>query len=408
MSDIALANADETTASTTHLPPADGEAILANARAAAGVLQEEAEAGERARRLTDRAQAALRATGVFRMSMPRSWSGPEVDLPTQLAIIEALSAADGSAGWCAMIGSDGGYISAALDDHVGRSLYADLDAVTAGWVQPGGELLPVEGGYLLSGRWQFASGCAHADVMIGGAMVSRDGRAVVDSDGRPEVRVAVLPADRFDIIDHWNPTGLAGSGSHDYAAHDVLVPADQTFCFGDQQRPGPLYAWPGLFAAHLVGVPLGIARAALDDAEALLRDKVLTPSRARAVDDAHTRATIARGEAMVGSARSYAFDVTAAFWATLVAGDEPSLRQRAALAGCHAHVARTCRDAVEMVGDVVGTASIRREHAVERHRRDLVTLCQHVLIQQRVTELAGALWLGVADPDDPRVTNRVL
>ena len=61
-----------------------------------------------------------------------------MDIRTQVEIIEELSAADGSAGWCAMIGSDGGFYSAALDDAAARELYPDLDAVTAGWIVPAG------------------------------------------------------------------------------------------------------------------------------------------------------------------------------------------------------------------------------------------------------------------------------
>src|SRR6266508_5124742 len=92
----------------------DGPTILANARGVAPLLRDEAAASERERRLTSRAVDALRSTGAFRMPMPRSWGGPEVDVLTQIDIVEELSRADGSAGWCAMIGSDGGFFTAAL------------------------------------------------------------------------------------------------------------------------------------------------------------------------------------------------------------------------------------------------------------------------------------------------------
>ncbi|MFD9203850.1 acyl-CoA dehydrogenase family protein, partial [Streptomyces anthocyanicus] len=98
----------------------DGGAILANARTVAPVLREEAAANEQGRRLSARTVEALRSTGVFRMAMPRSWGGPEVDIRTQTDIVEELSAADGAAGWCAMIGSDGGFYTSALDDEVAR------------------------------------------------------------------------------------------------------------------------------------------------------------------------------------------------------------------------------------------------------------------------------------------------
>jgi indole-3-acetate monooxygenase len=375
----------------------DGAGILAAARAIAPVLREEAPESEARRRLTPRAVDALRSTGVFRMAMPRTWGGPEVDIRTQTEIIEELSAADGAAGWCAMIGSDGGYYTAPLEDAVARKLYPDLDAVTAGWIVPAGRLDRVEGGYRLTGRWQFGSGCTHADVIIGGALVFEDGAPVITEEGRPETRVAMLPADRFEILDTWDTTGLAGSGSHDYTIDGAFVPAEQTFRFRDlrrRRRDGALYGWPGMFFANLPGVPLGIARAALRAAEDLLADKMLIPEMRPAREDPRVRAGVAEVHAMVGAARSHQFDVLGALWEVLEAGAEPSLRLRAALVGAHLHTIRTCRDAVRLLADVVGSASIYRRCPIERHLRDLTTIGQHLMGQPKILEMAGALWLG--------------
>jgi len=130
---------------STNVLPLDGPAILANARAAAPVLREEARVSEQRRELTPRAVETLRSTGVFRMPMPRAWGGPEVDICTQVEILEELSAADGAAGWCAMVGSDAGFYTAAIDDVTGRKLYPSLDGITAGWIVPAGKLHQVEG-----------------------------------------------------------------------------------------------------------------------------------------------------------------------------------------------------------------------------------------------------------------------
>jgi indole-3-acetate monooxygenase len=138
-------------------------------------------------------------------------------------------------------------------------------------------------------------------------------------------------------------------------------------------RDGPLYSWPGLFIVKLLGIPLGIARAAVDTAEDLLAGKVLMPEQRSSRDDPRVRTAVASIEAAVGAARSHAFDAAGDFWQTLVAGDEPSYRQRAAFGGSYVHVARTCRAAVEHLGDTVGSASIRCAGPIERHVRDLLT-----------------------------------
>lgn len=378
--------------------PQDGAAILANARAVAPVLREEADENERRRQLTPRAVEALRASGAFRMAMPRTWGGPEVDVRTQIEIIEELSAADGSAGWCTMINADGGYLSAAIDDAVGRALFPDLDSATAIVIAPFGKLDRVDGGYRVEGRWPFGSGCTHAAVMAGGALVYEDGEPVVGEDGFPEMRYPMLPAGEFQVLDTWRTTGLAGTGSHDFAIADTFVPADQTFRLrdlGTPSRPGTLYGWPGMFLGNLSGVPLGIARAALEATEEILDDKVLMPEMRLARDDARVQAEVARAHALVGSARSYAFDVVGEVWATVEAGDEPSRRQRGAWAGMYGHTVRTCLDAVRTLVDVVGSASIYRRCPLERHQRDLITMSQHLLAQTRIMGVAGALWLGV-------------
>jgi alkylation response protein AidB-like acyl-CoA dehydrogenase len=393
-----------TTDSRSAVP--DGRTILANARAVAPVLRDEADECERERRLTARAVEALRSTGVFRMSMPRAWGGPEVDVLTQIDVIEELSRADGSAGWCAMIGSDGGFFAAALDDDVSRRLYPDLDTVTAGFIQqPIGRLDTVEGGYRLSGRWPFASGCTHAGVIVVGAAVFADGA----SAGAPKPRIALVQAHDVRILDTWDTTGLAGSGSHDIAVDGVFVPTGQTFTYADLagRRDGTFYSWPGAFVHNIVGVPLGIARGALDAAEEMFAEKILMPQLRPARDDPRVRTDLARAEALVGSARSYVRDVVGDFWQTLEAGDTPSHRQRAALAGACIHTYRSCDEAVQLLADTAGSSSVYRHSPLERRLRDLTTLRQHVIAQRKSLEVIGGLWIEGADLDDPRLNAHV-
>src|SRR5262245_17085217 len=131
--------------------------------------------------------AKLKAAGVFRMPMPRAWGGPEMTPRQQCEVLETLSEADASVGWCVKIGSDSGWYAAFLEDSAARTLFTDLDVVTAGQVPPNGRAERVPGGYRVSGRWRFGSGCTHADVIIGGAVVLEDGRPVIPSDGPPGI-----------------------------------------------------------------------------------------------------------------------------------------------------------------------------------------------------------------------------
>ena len=243
-----------------------GEEILAAARALLPQIRAAAEEIEQGRRLPLPLVQAMQEAGIFRMPMPRAWGGPEVDPLTQIRIVEELSTANPSVGWCAMIGSDGGYFSAFLDDAVGRSIYPDLNLVTGSSTRPTGRAVAVDGGYRVSGRWQFSSGCQHSAYLVGNCFVFEDAGQRFLEDGTPDSRLCYLPAERCTILDTWTTTGLRGSGSHDFTAEDVFVPHEQTFNTRTSpiRRDGPLYAFPFMFVINGAGVPLGTARAAID------------------------------------------------------------------------------------------------------------------------------------------------
>ena len=118
--------------------PADSP-ILHAAIGMAPQIRDAADEIEQARRLPKPIVDGLRDAGVFGMSMPRAWGGPELDPLTQFRVLETLAMADGSVGWCAMINCDGGYITAFLDDQVGRSMYPDLQLGTAAAASPTGQ-----------------------------------------------------------------------------------------------------------------------------------------------------------------------------------------------------------------------------------------------------------------------------
>src|ERR1700693_5744709 len=103
---------------------------------------------EQGRRLPMHLVRDMQRAGMFRMAMPRAWGGPELDFLTQMRVIEALSMADASAGWCTMIGVDGGYMTAFIDQAVAREMYRDLDSVTAVTFAPPGKAVKTKDGFL--------------------------------------------------------------------------------------------------------------------------------------------------------------------------------------------------------------------------------------------------------------------
>ena len=249
--------------------PAGSGDIVQATRALMPRIRECADQIEREGRLPAELVRALAEAGVFRMLAPRAIGGAEVDPLTQLEVVETLSQADGSVGWCAMIGSGGGWMTAFLPREVGYELVGrDPYFVQAGslGLPPGARAVAVDGGYRVSGRWAFASGCLHAKWLNGHTVVLDGDTPRLRPDGSPVTRVMIFPADEAKIIDTWSVMGLRGTGSNDFEVQDLFVPAERSFAlFGDQPyHDGPLYRARFFFLAHAAHA-LGIARAAIDE-----------------------------------------------------------------------------------------------------------------------------------------------
>jgi len=381
----------------------DTDTIVEAALALGPQIRAAADEIEQGRRLPLPLVQAMKEAGVFRMTMPRAWGGPEADPLTQLRVIEALSIADGSVGWCAMIGSDSGYFSAFLDQAVARDMYPDLDAVTGSSLKPAGRALLVAGGYRVSGRWAFGSGCQHSTWMASSCIVFEGDTPRMGASGIPEIRVCFLPAADCEIIDTWYTTGLRASGSHDFAVKDVFVPAERTFSLlaPPVQRPDPLYAFPTMFLSNFPGVALGIARSAIDALVTLAGQKPVVMGGGKTLrDEAHLQSAVAYAEALVGSARSYVFEVLGDLWAALVAGNQPSTGQRARYRLSMTHVHSACVQAVELVYKVGGGSSVYATHPFDRHFRDIHTINQHLAVSLKTYEVAGRMLLGL-EPGEP-------
>src|SRR4051812_14406253 len=202
-------------------------ALRASIKAAGDEIEEN-------RRLPKGLVQAMKDAGIFGMAMPRAWAGPELDPLTQFRVLEALAMADGSVGWCAMINCDGGYITAFLEDGVGRDMYRDLQAGTAAAATPTGQAVWGPGGYRVSGRFPVASGCQHCDWVWLGCVVMADGRPLADANGVPETRQCIVKLSACEILDTWYTTGLRGTGSNDLLAKDVFVDEAHTFSFQDK------------------------------------------------------------------------------------------------------------------------------------------------------------------------------
>ncbi|WP_169945852.1 acyl-CoA dehydrogenase family protein [Microbispora sp. H11081] len=374
--------------------PASPEEILARAKAAAPLLRERSEEIERARRLPGDVVELLRDTGVFRIGMPNEWGGPELTFAQQTEVIEALSWGDAAAGWCAMIGMDTWIYAGYLDEHVVKEMRANPDAITAGLIFPVGRAERVPGGYRVTGRWPFGSGVTHADWVVGGCVVHRDGEPEPGPDGAPmNWRLILARGEQFEKVDTWHTTGLAGSGSMDYQVTDLFVPEERSFDFTRPQRSGPFTA-PDAFLGNVPGVPLGVARAALDHVRELAAGRVEKATGTPWADSYRVQTAIGQAEMELAAARYAVYGTLHDLWDRLRSGVEATPDEQVSSALARVNAFRTARSIVSRLSDLVGTASIYRTSPLDRWLRDLHTMCQHILAQEQIVQSAGAHLLG--------------
>jgi indole-3-acetate monooxygenase len=367
--------------------------LLERAQKITGDLREASPRIRAGRRLPPDIVELVRDTGVFGMAVPKAWGGPELDPLTQLEIIETISHADAAVGWCCMIGADTGYYGAFLEDAVGRATFGDTSLITAGMTGPGNAKAVRDGdGWRVTGRWSFGSGSTHADRIVGGSML-------YDADGSMmgmEFRTFVLPMDRVELHDTWFTTGLEGSGSGDYSVDDVHIPDE--LCFHPllpTKRDENLYRLPWWFIVKLAGVALGIGRRAIDEAQAIAETKLVMPDFVLLRDRAMTHVEIAKAEAAVASARAYMVDAIGSLWETTAAGDEPTPRQRASLRLAMTNCGAAAHDAVKRCYDLAGTTAINAACPLDGLLRDIVTVQQHLVMNQRTYEAIGRVLTGV-------------
>jgi len=379
--------------------------ILGNARGLNGYLREKSDEIEEARRLPDEVAERLRDAGMFRLMMPKEWGGPEMRPAAQVEVIEELAKGNASAAWCVMIGCDSGFFAGFLEDEAGREIYPRLDMATAGSATPTGRAERVAGGYRVTGQWAFGSGVTHAGVVELACVLHENGAPVTKGQGMPVTCGFLSPASNVEVIDNWRTTGMRGTGSCDYRVKDLFVP-ERFLCNirPPARRPGVLWRRSTNFLPKVSGVPLGMARAAIDYAVEAIKNRTEFPSGRPLKNSGRIQSVIADAEMMLGAARSYVFLAMDREWARLENNERPTIRERADAWLSRVNVAQVAREIARMLYDALGSASIYSDRTpLDRLLRDAETFCQHIVMQRKTLETAGALLLGAESPPLPYI-----
>ena len=258
-----------------------GAACIARARQLAPLIEAHANETEAARSIAPAVLSALHEARLFRMLLPRSCDGFELEPAVYLQAIEEIAKADASTGWCVVQGSGCSMTAAYMAPHVARDVFGDPRSVLA-WGPTDGKprAVAVDGGYRVTGTWSFASGLVHA-TWVGGhcVIVEPDGSLRMADDGKPLDRTMVMPKTSVTVSDVWHVMGLKGTGSNTFAANDLFVPEAYTLTREsdqDRRETGPLYRFTTfqLYGVGFAGIALGIARRMLDEFKELAAGKM--------------------------------------------------------------------------------------------------------------------------------------
>lgn len=371
------------------------EDILAATRTLVPQLRARSAEIERAGDLPLDVVEALRNAGVFRMGFGQEFGGPGLTSSQQTAIVETVAYGDASAGWCSMIGMDTGLYT--LRDDVVRNMFPSLDVIAAGMLLPAGRADRVPGGYRLSGRWFFASGIAHADWVSSGAVVQSDGE-VETVDGRPRTRIFMTRPDQVEVLDGWNATGLAGSGSVDYLVRDVFVPEEHSFSLAEPAGRTGAPAASDAPMRKMPGVALGVARAALDHTRETARTSSATRRETCTswIDSHWVQTALGESEMDYLAMHHGVYGSLDARWERMEAGatfDDLSPDEGVDTMLTRRHAMQGARTIVRRLYDLMATSAIYAT-PMDRWLRDTETMCQHVMAQERIAQSAGAFLLG--------------
>ncbi len=309
-----------------------------------------------------------------------------------LRLIERIARVDGSTGWVASFAFGAKYL-ASLPAETLAELYADgPDIVFAGCVFPPQPADPSDEGFVVRGRWPFASGCTGAS-HLGVGILSNTG----DGSGLP--RMAVMSAEKARIDPTWNAVGMRGTGSHDLVVDDVFVPTRWTFVRGSPPSlDNPAFRYPTLaMASQVLAVcGLGVARAALDY---VLGEAGNTPSITGAppvTDRPHTHLRLGEMEAALRSAGAWFYEVTETVWETLQRGDAATQEETVDLRLASTHAARVGAQVARGCFEVCGTIGIYEDHLLSRYVADAAVVAQHAFIAEGSFLSAGKILAGHA------------
>jgi len=379
--------------------------VVDRARGMRDLVRTEAAESERLRTMSPRIIDGMWASGLMSALNPIAAGGVEPSLREMIDTWIEMAWQDGSFGWIGIANLPSTFAAATyLPDEGFAEIFTENDnhITIGGQYFPNGQGTAVEGGYRLTGAWNFGSGTGHAAYIGAGFFPMDDGEMRWVSEGIPDMRVAFVPRAEVTFTDGWHVQGLKGTGSYDYNVADVFVPEYRTIPLFTREpvRGSSAASRMGLMpvtAAGHASFALGVAKSMLDDVEELAATKVRMSDMATLASRQTFQKGLAHHVAAWRAARLLVLDAFRAAESAVESGDELTPRLRADMRLAAVYATDTARAAAEWAHLAAGTTAIREGSRLERAFRDIYTGTQHAFISEKIAMDVAQIWLGLID-----------
>jgi alkylation response protein AidB-like acyl-CoA dehydrogenase len=365
---------------------------------------------ERKQRMPKPLVEEFHEAGFYRMTLPRDLDGHQLDPITYTRAVEHLAEGCGSVGWNLANCAIGQLVTIGMPQEGVEEIYpkGHKTAMAGTAVQGGGQGVPVEGGFRVTGRWQFGTGCQEASWMLGSFQIVEDGKPRVTAEGRPLFWRAVFKRSEVEIVaGSWDVAGLRGTGSFDWTVTDVFLPERRVMPHVGAPLENQWSRWPGTtyqlpsqcwVGPHHSAVITGIARAGIDALIELAGGKQPRGRPAGLLcENPQVQDAVGRADTILDAGRDHRSAMIAELWNTVASGQETTLQQRARCRLASTYAAENAREAMELMYHLGGSTSFKRESRLAECWRDLHTVGQTVTIAPEWYPICGRVYLGM-DP----------
>lgn len=374
-------------------------ALVARAAALVPMLREHAAAAERARRVPQDSLDALSDAGVFRMMAPKKYGGDEATFDTQCDVLAEIARGCPSTSWVATIYSAMAWLAAGFPDEAQEEVFATAPRIS-GVFSPTGIAVGRDGGFIVSGRWGFNTGCHGAQwtVLI----------AVLATDAGPGMPMCVLVRSReLTIVDDWYASGMSATGSNTIVAEHVFVPAHRAIplpelveahyptCRHNADNPYFNYPLAPVLVVNAGGTPVGIARGALESFFERLPGRGITyTSYTNKAEAPVTHLQVGEAALKIESADAHVRRAAAILDGH--PGGPMSIEARVRSRAHIGYATGLAREAVDTLFNASGASAIEMQAAIQRMQRDMQGLANHAIMHaQTAMELYGRILCGL-------------